>query len=152
MVRSSLLFMLIFIGLSACSRQMYTVQSVGIIAEQNGIVTIRSTGYGQDKSKAIHSAEQNAVELLLFRGMPGSQQAIPMVSVDEAEVKARHNDYFKELLTNGRYRTFILSSVPVTNFIKHGQAKRNITVDVQINVPALRSDLETHNVIRKFGY
>ena len=136
----------------ACSHQIHPVRSTGVIAEQNGTVTIRSTGYGKSKGEAISSAEQNAIEQLLFRGMPGSQQAMPLVSIGESSAKSRYKRYFEELLTEGRHKTFILSSVPVSNFVKHDQAKRNITVDVRINLPALRSDLESQGIIRKFGY
>lgn len=136
----------------ACSYQIHPVRSTAVTAEQDGTVTIRSTGYGKSKGEAISSAEQNAIEQLLFRGMPESQQASPLVSIDEASVKSHNKRYFDELLTEGRHKTFILSSVPVSNFIKHDQAKRNITVDVRINLPALRSDLEAHGIIRKFGY
>lgn len=146
----SLLVLLFCCG--ACSRQSHPVQSVGVVAEQDGTVTVRSTGYGKNKGEAIDAAERNAIELLLFRGVPGSQQAMPLVSIDESSARSRYKRYFEELLDEERHKTFILSSVPVSNFVKHDQTRRNITVDVRINLPALRSDLETQGVIRKFGY
>lgn len=151
-MKGCILSILTLLCCSACSRQTHPVQSVGVIAEQDGTVMIRSTGYGKNKGDAISSAERNAIELLLFRGIPGSQQALPLVSIDESMAKSRHKRYFEELLIEERLKTFILSSVPVSNFVKSDQAKRNITVDVRINLPALRSDLETQGIIRKFGY
>lgn len=136
----------------ACARHIYPVQSSGIVAEQNGTITIRSTGYGQNKGTAINAAEQNAIEQLLFRGVPGSQQTMPMVTIDESAAKKQYEHYFNELFDGGRHKSFILSSIPVSNFVKHDHAKRDITIDVRINLPALRSDLESRGVIRKFGY
>ncbi len=140
------------LGFAACSKQAYTVQSVGFISEQNGAITIRSTGFGKTADEAMNSAEQYAIELLLFRGLPGSQQTTPLVEIDEATAKSRYKQYFEELLTNGRHKTFVLSSIPVSDLAKHGRSRRNITMDVRINLTALRSDLETHDIIRKFGY
>ena len=122
------------------------------MSEQRGEITIRSTGIGKNKIKAISSAEQNAIELLLFRGIPNSQQTTPLVSINEQQAKTQYKAYFEELLTRGRHKTFILSSVPVTDLVKQGQGMRNISVDVRINLTALRADLEQHNVTRKFGF
>jgi len=44
-----------------------------------------------------------------------------------------------------------MSSIPVSGLTKVKGGK-SITVDVKINLNALRSDLETFGVIRKFGY
>lgn len=138
--------------LGACSKHVYTVQSVGFVSEQNGAITIRSTGFGKTADEAMNSAEQHAIELLLFRGLPESQQTTPLVGIDEATAKSRYKQYFEELLTNGRHKTFVLSSIPVSDFAKHDRSQRNMTMDIRINLTALRSDLETHGIIRKFGY
>ena len=138
--------------LGSCSKRVYTMQSVGFISEQKGTITIRSTGFGRNVDEAMNSAEQYAFELLLFRGLPGSQQTIPLVGIDEATFKFHYKQYFQELLTDGRYKTFLLSSIPVSDFAKHARSQRNIIMDVRINIIALRSDLETHGIIRKYGY
>lgn len=144
--------LLIVLSLESCSKRVYTMQSVGFISERNGTITIRSTGFGRNVDEAMNSAEQYAVELLLFRGLPGSQQTIPLVGIDEAIVKSRYKQYFQELLTDGRYKTFLLSSIPVSDFAKHARSQKNVIMDVRINIIALRSDLETNGIIRKFGY
>lgn len=138
--------------LGACTKRVYTEHSAGFVSQQSGAITVRSTGYGKTAAKAMNSAEQQAVELLLFRGLPGSQQAAPLVGIDEAAAKARHKQYFEELLVNGRYKTFVLSSIPVSGFARYGRSRRNMTLDVRINLTALRSDLEAHGIIRKFGF
>jgi len=140
------------LGFAACSKQAYTVQSVGFVSEQNGAITIRSTEFGKTVDEAMASAECHAIELLLFRGLPESQQAVPLVGIDEATAKFRHKQYFETLLVDGRYKTFVLASIPVSDFAKHGHSQRNMTMDVRINLTALRSDLETHGIVRKFGY
>lgn len=145
------LLLLALCGSWACSRYV-PVQSVGVVAEQKGTLTLRSTGYGDTRREAVDAAERHAVEQVLFRGLPGSQQTGPLVAIDEDAARRNNSRYFEILLDQGRYRTFILSSVPVSDYGRAGRTQRNITMEVCINLLALRSDLEAQGVIRKFGY
>ena len=65
---------------SACSKQIYPVQSVKAIAEEGKTLTIRSTGYGKTSDEALDAAERNAIEVLLFRGLPETQYTLPCSS------------------------------------------------------------------------
>jgi hypothetical protein len=45
-----------------------------------------------------------------------------------------------------------MSSIPVSDLAKYRKGQKMISVDVKVNLTALRRDLETFGVIRKFGY
>ena len=137
---------------SACSKQIYPVQSVKAIAEEGKTLTIRSTGYGKTSDEALDAAERNAIEVLLFRGLPETQYTLPLTGTDEVAIKTKFKQYFEDFFSGGRHKSFILASVPVVDFDKHGRSEGKITADIRINVYDLQSDLETHGIIRKFGY
>ena len=75
-----------------------------------------------------------------------------MVSTNEKESLQKNSIYFNELLSKGRYKTFITSSVPVSDIVHYKGSTKQITVDVKINLYGLRKDLEQNNIIRPFGY
>lgn len=146
------LSVIIILCFCACSSKKHLVQSSGLVSEQSGTITIRCTGYGNNQSEAISSAEQWAVELILFRGMPDSQQAMPMIT-DEFAAKSKHESYFDKFLNGGRHKTFIMFSIPVSKFTKNkGTKEKSIIMDVRINLSAMRTDLEINGIVRKFGY
>lgn|SRR5574344_83421 len=135
-----------------CSSQKYMLSGVNLLSEADGTITVRSIGTGNNKENAIIKSEINAITILLFRGVPSSQQNTPILSIDETEAKKTYKKYFDELFIQGRYKTFIMSSIPVGIFTKHGRAERDIPVDITINLKALKNDLENHGIVRKFGY
>jgi hypothetical protein len=128
------------------------LSGVNLLSEADGTITVRSIGTGNNKENAIIKSEINAITILLFRGVPSSQQNTPILSIDETEAKKTYKKYFDELFIQGRYKTFIMSSIPVGIFTKHGRAERDIPVDITINLKALKNDLENHGIVRKFGY
>lgn len=135
----------------SCSPKVYPVQSCIAISEQNGSVVARSSGYGKEKVLALDAAERNAIETLLFRGIPGTQYNTPMVRIDEVSAKKQFKSYFDDLIDGGRHKSFISLSIPVCDYVLTRYRLWTISSDVTINVSALRKDLEEHGVIRKFG-
>ena len=43
-------------------------------------------------------------------------------------------------------------SNPISEITKVDGVNKSITIEIKINVSALRKDLEQYNLIRKFGY
>ena len=113
---------------------------------------VRCVGFGHDEQEAIDQAQQAVLSALLFRGYPGSQQETPLAGIAEAEVQGSNKAYFDEFWKDGRYKTFITSTIPVSDFTRYQKGVKQLTVEVTINLRALRSDLEHHGVIRKFGF
>ncbi len=113
-------------------------------------VTVRSVGFGKNVDKATLDAEQKVFEVLFFRGLPESVQKMPLAGSNESEVKSKHKQYFDDFFNKQRHATFVMSAIPVSEAkVKGG---RTVTLDVRVNVSALRNDLEASNVIRKFGF
>jgi hypothetical protein len=119
------------------------------MSEGNDVITVQSAGTGKDEAAALASAEKNAFNTLLFRGFPQSSQKTPLAGSNEKEVMAQHSAYFKEFYDGGRYLSFITSSQVTEGYDKQRQS---LTVEVKINLRALRTDLEGQGVLRKLGY
>lgn len=117
-----------------------------------GTIVVRSIGFGKSIEVATDEAESNAIKIVLFRGLPDSEQKSAMIGTNESEILNNNKEYFNRFFTDKRYKTFIISSVPVTDFIRKKGGKKSITIDVKINIEALRIDLEQSKVIRKFGF
>ncbi|MDR2564065.1 MAG: hypothetical protein LBC98_09025 [Prevotellaceae bacterium] len=118
------------------------------VGEREGTITLRSEGVDDTEEKSQIAAEQNAFNTLLFRGIPGSSQKVPLIDFDETGIKSRYHSYFNEFFgKQRRYRTFVTQSQ-----IAGEASKRLVTVEITINLRALRSDLEQNGILRKFGY
>lgn len=115
-------------------------------------VTMRVVGIGITRYEAIFQAEKNAFNVLFFRGLPESQQKIPLISTNETSEINQHETYFEHFFLDKRHKSFIMSSVPVTEFTRYKCIYKHVAVDIRINLDALRRDLENNGIIRKFGY
>ena len=148
MIRNFLLLLLSFVvfGLSGQDKVSY-------VSDGTGSISLRVLSYGKKSKEAMDNAEIKAIQAILFRGIPGSNQVeYPMAGISEKEMQSQHNSYFKELFDKERYRSFIISNVPISQFEKDATKKKRIIVDVKVNIRALRLDLEQNGVIRKFGF
>lgn len=120
---------------------------------QDGTLSLRVIAYGKKAKEAAINAEQSAIKSILFRGISGSNQVEkPLVGIDEEKVRKEHKKYFKVFFEEQRYSSFILSNISVTGFAKDITKRKCVTIDIKVNLQALRSDLEQHNVIRKLGF
>ena len=150
MLRYLFLFLFLIPWVVTCA---IAQDKVNFQSEADNIITLRVTAYGKKAENAIVNAERAAIQAILFRGIPGSKiVSNPLVGTDEIEIQKEHSDYFSSFFQNGRYRSFVLSNVPVSDFGKDITKKKCITVDVKINIQGLRIDLEKQGVIRKFGF
>ena len=144
--------LLILSGAVSCNKRVYPSAEVNYLSGNEGTITVRSVGVGGDEEKAILNAEQKVFDVLFFRGLPESVQKLPLVGSNEYEEKSKNKDYFNGFYSGKRHKTFIMSSIPVSNLAKTKDGNKMITLDIKVNLSALRRDLETFGVIRKFGY
>ena len=152
LVKSSLLH-IVFLMLIACSNTMIAPSAeVNYLSGDYKTVTVRATGVGNNEQDAVYYAETNAFDVLLFRGLPGSNQSLALIGSNEIELKQKFEDYFNTFYNNLRYRTFIMSSVPMSDVVKLRGGGNSITLDIKINIYALRRDLEESGVIQGFGF
>lgn len=131
---------------------MLPTAKVNYISGNDGTITMKAIGIGSTQDDAIVDAEKNAFNVLLFRGLPESEQKIALIGTNEIEEKDNNKDYFEVFYNEKRYKTFLMSSIPTSDLIKYKNGEKCISVDVKINTIALRADLENNNIIRKFGF
>lgn len=150
-INSLLVVALMMLSLN-CNRQVLSTGYVNFVSGKEGTITLRASGLGTNEGAAISDAEKNAFDALLFRGIPGSEQKVALAGTNEAELKENHRDYFVKFYNERRYKTFVTSSIPVTDLLKAGSGYKSLAADITINLVALRKDLEQFNIIRKFGF
>jgi len=112
-------------------------------ARKKQTISLKITGYGVEQKVAIENAEINAFEALLFKGIPG--QATPLVP-DALRSRELHQDYYKDLLKNKRYKHFLMGSNPAADDLRQ-VSRGKIAVDLKVDVEGLRKDLKENNVI-----
>lgn len=149
----NILIIITLIFVASCSKKITPTAEVTYLTTKDGVLNVRSTGYCTPtdyKDQCIDAAQQQAFNMLFYRGIPGSLQNTPLIGIDEKDKTANYQ-FLKDFFTSGRYKSFIVSSVQVSELIKQRKQKK-ITVDIGINLAAMRKELEHNKVIPKFGY
>lgn len=137
----------------SCSRKLImNTGTVEYISASNGVLNVNVVGVGNNRKEAIIDAEKKIFNVILFRGLPDSEYKMALVGYNEAEIKAKYQDYFNTLFNKERYKTFLISSTPIGDFVKLNGGNQSITLGIQLNISALMKDMESNNIIRKFGY
>jgi len=136
----------------SCSEKILPTSEVNYLSGNDGTITMRAIGNGTNEQEAINEAEKNAINVLFFRGLPQSEQKVPLIGTNESEEIEKHKQYFEKFYTQKRYKTFVMSSIPVSEFAKQNGGTKSLAVDIKVNLIALKKDLEQNNIIRKFGF
>jgi len=146
------LYFPVILFVNCASNKIGTVstQVVALSGTEDGTISIRSTGQGNKEADAVKTAEIRAFNTLIFYGLTSSVQTRPMVE-NESEVKKKHASFFDNFFEKGGYKNFIVSSSTSTSSQKAGKYIY-LNRDIKINLRSLRTNLETNNIIRKFGY
>lgn len=118
--------------------------------ETKGLIIIESDGFGKKKQNAIEDAQYKAIELVMFKGINGTDLSVPLIP-NETEAKSKNKKYFEDL-RGGRFKEFITNSNVTSEFNKKAKGGKNISVSTEINYRALRTDLEQKQIVRKFGF
>ncbi|MBD5321055.1 MAG: hypothetical protein HDS07_09250 [Bacteroides sp.] len=122
-------------------------QNIVTLSETPDQITCQVTVTGVKEKKATEAAESALRYALFFRGLPDSKYCkTPLTGTDE-RVTSQHPQYFKEMFEKGRFSTFI------TNIYFENYTKKNkiSVICFTVNLKALRLDLETQGVKRRFG-
>lgn len=117
---------------------------------EKGTLLVNAQGYGSSKNTALENASRNAFKNLLFKGIPGSYQYLPLLGEKALQVQAQKEAFFKDFFVSKTYEQFILNK-EVGKFRSSGKGQANLLAKLHINASALRSYLEQKQVIRKFG-
>ncbi len=150
--KGSIAILILLTTTYSCSIKTFPTAEVNYVSGNEGTIIMRSVGVGSNQMEAIADAEKSAINVILFRGLPESVQKIALIGTSESEEMDKHKDYFKQFYDQKRYKTFIMSSIPVSDLIKQNGGQKIIAADVKVNLVALRKDLEQNNIIRRFGF
>ena len=152
-MRNNFYIMIIILTIFGCSPKVvnYETSEVNFISkETNGTITLKSLGYGNNLETAVANAQIKCFDVLLFKGIPGTELNVPLIE-NEIVAKQNNSNYFKKFYEQNYYKSFIMSSTESSNLIDLKTGKK-IFVDIKINFNSLRKDLEQNNIIRKFGF
>jgi hypothetical protein len=152
MIKNILFFAFSLLLFTGCSKKIqpdYNAEVSFQSKDTDGTITVRCFGYGKNDQEAIADAQKNALSVILFKGLPGSEVNVPLVD-NEYNSKNSNPAYYKNLFENGFSKTFIMSTDVVSPLTKYNNTKR-LLVNLKININSLRRDLETNKIIRKFG-
>jgi len=150
-LKSYILFAFLIL-LYSCSSKSIPTAEVGLIGkEEQGTISVKSTGYGKKDFEAIENAEINALNAILFRGIPQTDIENAMIGTNESQIRSKNEQYFEGFYKSKRYKSFIMSSNEISP-IKTVNGYKKSTLKVKVNLNSLRRDLENSGVIRKFGF
>lgn len=153
MIRKVLTLITITCILVSCAKKITVplTAEVNIVNEdKHKTIELRSVGFGKNIEEAIFDSEKKAFEILFFRGIPNTHIENPLIGPNENEILSKHQNYFKSFFSD-RYKSFIMSIYESSPSQKN-KGVTSVVNDIKINTMALKKDLETNNIIRKFGF
>lgn len=121
---------------------------VECVKYEENVIHVVSTSRASTASEAAAFAERNAVENLLFKGIPKSNQEEPIVA-DELESLRKHKFFYEQFLEGRDYEKFIINSELRAK--KGGGPAIQVRQYVEFDLKAMREHLESKGVIQKFG-
>lgn len=124
---------------------------VNYVSGNKDAITLRTIGIGSNKNEAVVSAEKNVFYVLFFRGVPESDQKQPLIEGKESEALQKNKAFFDNFFKD-RYQTFIISEIANTPPTKQKGGTKSISLDISVNLIALKKELEDNEIIRKFGF
>ncbi|MEY3079081.1 MAG: hypothetical protein RL086_234 [Bacteroidota bacterium] len=145
---SFLSIMLIFIG---CKSLDDYQSNVGIIKKHDSFTySFSSQGYSKKLDDCQSEAEKNVFEVILFRGISGSDLQNPLVQ-NEQQSREKNKDFYNDFFEKKKYRNFISSKVEVIDNPRPTKGGYTCTIKFTVNLNSLKTNLEQNGVIRKFG-
>ena len=123
-----------------------------VLIRHTSVGVPKGTCYGWSDVPVADTFEAEAAETKRNLGDTGFDAVFssPLTSVPERDAVHDNKKYFNDFYDGG-YRRFVVSSEMLTKLKKDASKRKSMTVDVTVNVRALREDLEKNGVIRKFG-
>lgn len=139
------------ISLAACSApkqfQYFRTGEVTCITHDSRLVKVSSIYAAGSAEQAQLFAERNAVENLLFRGIPGCYD-VPIVADETASLKS-HDSFYDWLIDDQEYERYMTEKTADVSAPSGGSTRVNMKIT--FDVPALRKEMENRGVIKKFG-
>lgn len=124
--------------------------SAVMVSSDDNTVKIRVTLYDIKKKNFRQDAINEALKMVLFRGVPNTKFNKPLCGSNEAEIMSKNANYFNSLF-GYRYDTFVSAFIPQVVGKKDETGKKAWVADITVNARQLRDDLTEQKIIRKFG-
>lgn len=134
---------------STWSQYNFGVHYVG--TDGDGTLTLRAWGNGPDIDQAVENAKKNALNQVLFKGVSGASgiNADPLVT--EVNARERYAEYFDRFFApGGEYANFVreTSRTDGSRMSSESNSRRNYSIIVTVDRPALRQQLRADGVIK----
>lgn len=140
---------IILLSVSCSNKKNIMTGTVSFISMKNDVLTFRCEGNGSNKDDAIHDAQINGFKILFFRGVPGSTNSAPMISVNEASELEKNKAYFDKLFNQSRYLSFVTSSIVASIY---NTKENKVSIEISINTRSLRQDLVQNKILSDYGF
>lgn len=145
---SFLIITLIFLG---CKTLQDYQSNVGIVEKHDSFTySFSGQGYSNKLDDCQAEAEKNVFEVILFRGISGTDLQNPLVE-NEQQSREKNKDFYDDFFEKKKYRNFISSSVDVTDKPRSIKGGYTCSVKFTVNINSLKTNLEQNGIIRKFG-
>lgn len=144
------LILMLSLLLGVITLDSFAQYQVNYLNSDGETMTFRVVGYGKNAKKASCDAETNVIKAIIFKGVPNTQQSVPMIKETEVSTYSMNKDFW-DTFWNGEYQDVIIRSLIVRGFGKDENKQKSITLEVTVNIRALRQELERNGIIRKFG-
>jgi hypothetical protein len=113
--------------------------------------SMKGAGSGKSIKLSVENAEKNIFEVIMFRGIVGTDLQIPLVE-NEVTSRDQNKKFYDGFFGDKIYRNFITSSVEKLSPSEKVKGGFKTSVKFSINLAALRVYLEQNKIIRTFGY
>lgn len=141
------LFFLVLI--ISCKSSKSTGETMQYKEASAGQVHVVSSGFGKTKGKSVNNAIENAVTNLLLRGIPDSNQKLPMLGNNAESVFKKNKGYFTKFFEKEVEKFIINREVSRFKFLNVNEPSTD--VKLLINTASLRQHLISDGIIRAFG-
>lgn len=149
------LFFIAAIAINGCkpkqqaAAEVYDYEAVyGGTQGVDGTTMVKVTAKGKKAEEAVENCKKYAVHAIMFRGIPGSNMAKPIITEPNAETK--NVDYFNKFFApSGKYLSFMTPSGdgPQDKIkIKEGY---KVTMLINVKHKNLRKQLEDDGIAKK---
>lgn len=152
MILRILLIVTVFITFSECKTVMYgeEVTPISTSESSDGVLFVKSWVFSTKISNTRKIAKKNALEKVLFEGIPNSSVKRPLVNNPRS--RELNRKYFDDLFSDeGKINRFVsVSSFESKDRIKVPGGWK-VGIKCKIMYKALQRDLERNKIIEKFG-
>lgn len=134
------------------SYSLFKFETTCVSNNGDGTQTLRAWGTGPSIDVAIEQAKKNALNDVIFKGIPGEKGCSQRPLVTEVNARERYEDYFDRFFADGgEYKNFVFetSSKDSSRIKSKGNSRENYGVIVTVKRSALRDQLRQDGVINE---